>query len=33
MDESILNTIKKMLGPDSAYEAFDTEIIIQMSHN
>lgn len=31
MDESILNTIKKMLGPDSAYEAFDTEIIIHIN--
>lgn len=31
MDESILNTIKAMLGPDSAYEAFDTEIIIHIN--
>lgn len=28
MDESILNTIKKMLGLDADYEAFDTDIIV-----
>lgn len=27
MDESILNSIKKMLGLDSDYDAFDTDII------
>ncbi len=27
MDESILDTIKEMLGVDSEYDAFDTEII------
>lgn len=31
MEESILNTIKKMLGPDDSYEAFDTEIIVHIN--
>ena len=28
MTESILNSIKKMLGVDASYDAFDTDIII-----
>ena len=28
MDESILNTIKRMLGIDSSCDAFDTDIIV-----
>lgn len=28
MDESILNSIKKLLGLDSDYEAFDTDVIV-----
>lgn len=31
MDDSILNTIKAMLGPDSAYDVFDTDIIIHIN--
>ena len=31
MDDSILNTIKKMLGPDSAYDVFDTDMIIHIN--
>ena len=31
MEESILNTIKKMLGSDDSYEAFDTEIIVHIN--
>ena len=31
MGDSILNTIKKMLGPDDSYEAFDTEIIVHIN--
>jgi hypothetical protein len=31
MEESILNTIKMMLGPDDSYEVFDTEIIIHIN--
>ena len=31
MDNSILNTIKAMLGPDPSYEVFDTEIIIHIN--
>lgn len=31
MDESILLTIKKMLGLDEAYEAFDTDVIIHIN--
>lgn len=31
MEESILNTIKKMLGPDSSYEVFDTDIIVHIN--
>lgn len=31
MEESILNTIKQMLGPDDSYEAFDTEIIVHIN--
>lgn len=31
MDDSILNTIKKMLGPDSDYDVFDTDIIIHIN--
>lgn len=31
MDESILNTIKKMIGLDESYDAFDTDIIIHIN--
>lgn len=31
MDESILNSIKKMLGPDSDYTVFDQDIIIHIN--
>lgn len=31
MDSSILNTIKKMLGVDSGYDAFDTDIIVAIN--
>lgn len=31
MEESILNTIKAMLGPDDSYDVFDTEIIIHIN--
>lgn len=31
MEESILNTIKKMLGPDPSYDAFDTDIIVHIN--
>ena len=31
MEQSILNTIKKMLGPDSSYDVFDTDIIIHIN--
>lgn len=31
MNESILDTIKKMLGIDSNYDVFDTDIIIQIN--
>lgn len=31
MDESILDTIKKMLGLDSGYEAFDTDVIVHIN--
>ena len=31
MDESILNTIKKMLGPDEGYDVFDTELVIHIN--
>lgn len=31
MTTSILNTIKKMLGVDSAYTAFDTDIIVHIN--
>lgn len=31
MEDSILKTIKSMLGPDSDYEAFDTDIIIHIN--
>lgn len=31
MEDSILNTIKSMLGPDSSYEAFDPDIIVQIN--
>ncbi len=31
MEESILNTIKMMLGPDDSYDVFDTEIIIHIN--
>ena len=31
MEESILNTIKEMLGPDSSYEVFDPDIIVQIN--
>ena len=29
--ESILDTIKKLLGPDSAYEVFDEDIIVHIN--
>lgn len=28
MDESILNTVKKLLGLDPSYDAFDTDVLI-----
>ena len=31
MNESILNSIKKIIGLDSAYDAFDTDIIIHIN--
>ena len=31
MDESILNTIKKLLGIDSSYNAFDQDIIVHIN--
>ena len=31
MEQSILNTIKKMLGVDSSYDAFDTDIIVAIN--
>lgn len=31
MNESILDTIKKMLGIDSSYDAFDTDIIVNIN--
>lgn len=31
MEQSILNTIKKMLGVDSSYNAFDTDIIVAIN--
>lgn len=31
MDESILNSIKKLLGPDSSYEVFDPDIILHIN--
>lgn len=31
MNESILNTIKKMLGMDAEYTAFDTDIIVHIN--
>ena len=31
MEQSILNTIKKMLGPDDSYDVFDTDIIIHIN--
>lgn len=31
MNESILDTIKKMLGIDSTYDAFDTDIIVNIN--
>lgn len=31
MDESILNTIKEMLGPSGAYDAFNTDIIVHIN--
>ena len=31
MDESILTSIKAMLGPDEDYDAFDTEIMIHIN--
>ena len=31
MDDSILNTIKQMLGLDSDYDAFDTDVIIHIN--
>lgn len=31
MDDSILNTVKKMLGSDPTYEAFDVDLIININ--
>lgn len=31
MDDSILNTVKKMLGSDPTYEAFDFDLIININ--
>lgn len=31
MNESILNSIKKLLGPDSSYTVFDPDIIIHIN--
>lgn len=31
VDESVLNTIKKMLGPDASYTAFDTDVIVHIN--
>lgn len=31
MEESILNTIKKMLGPDPEYEVFDTDLVVHIN--
>lgn len=31
MEDSILSTIKSMLGPDSSYDEFDTDIIIHIN--
>lgn len=31
MDESILNTIKKLLGIDEGYDAFNTDIIVNIN--
>ena len=31
MEESILNTIKSMLGPDSSYEVFDQDILVHIN--
>lgn len=31
MEDSILNTIKAMLGPDSSYDVFDTDIMIHIN--
>lgn len=31
MDESILNSIKKLLGPDSSYTVFDPDIILHIN--
>ena len=31
MNDSILNTIKKMLGMDAEYTAFDTDIIVHIN--
>lgn len=31
MDESVLNTIKKMLGLDASYDAFDTDILVNIN--
>ena len=31
MDESILNTIKKLLGIDESYDAFDTDVIVNIN--
>lgn len=31
MEQSILNTIKKMLGLDESYTAFDTDIIVHIN--
>lgn len=31
MDDSILNTIKKLFGPEATYDAFDTDLIIHIN--
>lgn len=31
MDDSILNSIKKLFGPDGTYDAFDTDLIIHIN--
>lgn len=31
MEDSILETIRKMIGPSASYEVFDTDLIIQIN--